>query len=203
MSFKLAFDKNLGLELFVSKHMYYDNSKKIFFSSYNTEHMIGAIGSFLLIFLNTDFEDDEDCKSFVFWFCFENLYYRKYPKIKKANQDSSIHLKLSFFEFNKELDKIIKEYKEEFLYLKYTLLKNLRLPFLLLLPICYLCFFPSHISPFKKRRRDSEISKFSPSICVWKQIRIVLQWSVLLNIKRGTKTRVVIVVIRKDVIIHP
>ena len=129
MSFKLAFDKNLGLELFVFKHMYYDKSKKIFFSSYNTEHMIDAIGSFLLIFLNTDFEDDEDCRSFVFWFCFENLYYRKYPKIKKANQDLSTHLKLSFSEFNKELDKIVKEYKEEFLYLKYTLLKNLRLPY--------------------------------------------------------------------------
>ena len=34
--------------------------RKIFFSSYNTEHMIDAIGSFLLIFLNTDFEDDEE-----------------------------------------------------------------------------------------------------------------------------------------------
>ena len=70
LSFKLAFDKNLGLELFVFKHMYYDKSKKIFFSSYNTEHMIDAIGSFLLIFLNTDFKDDEDCRSFFFWFCF-------------------------------------------------------------------------------------------------------------------------------------
>ena len=50
-------------------------------------------------------------------------------KFKKANQDSSTHLKLSFSEFNKELDKIVKEYKEEFLYLKYTLLKNLRLPY--------------------------------------------------------------------------
>ena len=47
-----------------------------------------------------------------------------------------------------------------------------------------------------KRRRNSEISKFSPSICVWKQIRIVLQWSVLLNIKRGTKTSAEIVEIR-------
>lgn len=44
------------------------------------------------------------------------------------------------------------------------------------------------IKKYIKRRRNSEISKFSPSICVWKQIRIVLQWSVLLNIKRGTKT---------------
>lgn len=33
---------------------------------------------FLLIFLNTDFENNEDCKSFIFWFCFEYLYYRKY-----------------------------------------------------------------------------------------------------------------------------
>ena len=31
---------------------------------------------------------------------------------------------LLFSEFNKELDKIVKEYKEEFLYLKYTLLKK-------------------------------------------------------------------------------
>lgn len=42
LSFKLAFDKNLGLEFFVFKHMYYDKSQKIFFSSYKTEHMIDA-----------------------------------------------------------------------------------------------------------------------------------------------------------------
>lgn len=73
LDFKLAFDKNLGLELFVFKRIYYDKSKKIFFSSYLAEHMINPIGSFLLMFSNTDFE--------------------------------------------------------EFLYLKYTLLKNLRLPY--------------------------------------------------------------------------
>ena len=115
MSFKLAFDKNLGLELFVFERIYYDKSKKIFFSSYGTEHMIDPIGSFLLIFLNTNFEDNEDCRSFVFWFCFEYLYYRKHPKIKKANQESSTHLKLSFSEFNDELDEIVKEYKDELL----------------------------------------------------------------------------------------
>ena len=38
-------------------------------------------------------------------------------------------LNISFYEFVKELDEISKEYKEEFLYLKYTLLKNLRLPY--------------------------------------------------------------------------
>lgn len=129
MSFKLAFDKNLGLEFFVFKHMYYDKSKKVFFSSYKTEHIIDALGSFLLIFLNTDFEDNEDCKSFVFWFCFEYLYYRKYPKIRKINKDSSSLLNLPFSEFNRELDGIVKENKEDFLYLKYTLLKNLRLPY--------------------------------------------------------------------------
>ena len=129
LDFKLAFDKNLGLELFVFKRIYYDKSKKIFFSSYKTDHMIDPIGSFLLIFLNTNFEDDEDFRSFVFWFCFESLYYRKHPKIKKANYNSSKHLRLSFSEFNNELNEIVKEYKEEFLYLKYTLLKNLRLPY--------------------------------------------------------------------------
>lgn len=68
-------------------------------------------------------------RSFVFWFCFEYLYYRKHPKIRKINKDSSSLLKLSFFEFNRELDEIVKENKDEFLYLKYTLLKNLRLPY--------------------------------------------------------------------------
>ena len=100
LDFKLAFDKNLGLELFVFKRIYYDKSQKIFFSSYRTEHMIDPIGSFLLIFLNTNFKDDEDCRSFVFWFCFESLYYRKHPKIKKANHNSSKHLRLLFSEFN-------------------------------------------------------------------------------------------------------
>ena len=103
--------------------------KRYFFSSYLAEHMINPIGSFLLMFLNTDFEDDEDCRSFVFWFCFESLYYKRHPKIKKANRNSSKHLRLSFSEFNIELNEIVKEYREEFLYLKYTLLKNLRLPY--------------------------------------------------------------------------
>ena len=61
LDFKLAFDKNFVLELFVFKRIYYNESKQIFFSSYRTEHMIDPIGSFLLIFLNTNFEDDEDC----------------------------------------------------------------------------------------------------------------------------------------------
>lgn len=114
LDFKLAFDKNLKLELFVFKRIYYDKSKKIFFSSYRTEHMIDLIGSFLLIFLNTNFEDDEDCRSFVFWFCFESLYYRKHPKIRKMNRDSSSLLKLSFSEFNRELDEIVKKIKMNF-----------------------------------------------------------------------------------------
>lgn len=48
--------------------MYYDKSQKIFFSSYKTEHMIDALGSFLLIFLNTDFEDNEDWDLLFFGF---------------------------------------------------------------------------------------------------------------------------------------
>lgn len=129
MNFKVAFDKNLGLEFFIFKHMYYDKNKKIFLSSFKTEHMINSLGNFLLIFLNTNFENQEDCKSFIFWFCFEYLYYRKYPKVKKTNKDSSAPLKLNFSEFNKELNEFAQENKEDFLFLKYTLLKNLRLPY--------------------------------------------------------------------------
>lgn len=129
MSFKLAFDKNLGLEFFVYKHMYYDKKKKIFLSTYKTEHMINPLGSFILMFLNTDFNNDDDCKSFIFWFCFEYLYYRKHPEIKKINEETSSLLQLTFCEFNRELDEIAQENKDEFLYIKYTLLKNLRLPY--------------------------------------------------------------------------
>lgn len=129
MNFKVAFDKNSGLEFFVFKHMYYDKKEKIIFSSLQTEHMINALGTFLLIFLNTDFENQEDCKSFISRFCFEYLYYRKYPEVKKINKNSSTLLKLSLFEFNKELNEIAQENKENFLYVKYTLLKNLRLPY--------------------------------------------------------------------------
>ena len=127
--YKIAFDKKDELEIFVFNHMFYDSEKKIFFSTYKMEHFIGPIGSFLLMFLNTDFENDDECKSFIFWFCFENLYYQKYPEIKQTNRKTISHLKLSFSEFVKELDEISNENKEEFLYLKQTLLKNLRLPY--------------------------------------------------------------------------
>lgn len=80
---------------------------------------------FLLIFLNTDFEDIKDCKSFIFWFCFENLYYRKHPKLKKE----SSRLVLPYSEFHRELNILAEDKKDEFLYVKYTLLKNLRLPY--------------------------------------------------------------------------
>ena len=129
MYYKIAFDNKDELEIFIFNHMFYDPKKKIFFSTYKMEHFIAPIGSFLLMFLNTDFKNDDECKSFIFWFCFENLYYQKYPEIKQANKKSSTKLKLSFSEFVKELDEISKENKEEFLYLKYTLLKNLRLPY--------------------------------------------------------------------------
>ena len=98
---KIAFDKENELEIFIYNHMFYDPQKKVFFSTYKTEHLIGPIGSFLLMFLNTDFENDDECKSFIFWYCFENLYYKKYPEIKQANRKSTSHLKLSFYKFVK------------------------------------------------------------------------------------------------------
>lgn len=71
---KIAFDKENELEIFIYDHMFYDPQKKVFFSTYKVEHLIGPIGSFLLMFLNTDFKNDDECKSFIFWYCFENLY---------------------------------------------------------------------------------------------------------------------------------
>lgn len=64
-----------------------------------------------------------------FGFVLKAYIIKDIPKSKKANRNSSKHLRLSFSEFNNELNEIVKEYREEFLYLKYTLLKNLRLPY--------------------------------------------------------------------------
>ena len=126
---KIAFDKEVNLEIFIYNHMFYDPKKKLFFSAYRPKHLIGPIGSFLLMFLNTDFENYDECLSFIFWFCFENLYYRKYPEIKEKDIKNSTKLQLTFSEFFEELEEYTKENKEEFLYLKHTLLKNLRLPY--------------------------------------------------------------------------
>ena len=126
MDFHLAFDKNADLEFLVYKHMYYDKDKNVYFSSFKSNQLINLIGTFLLIFLNTDFEDIEDCQSFIFWFCFESIYYRKHPKSKA---EKSTQLVLSYSEFHKELKTLAEENKEDFIYLKNTLLKNLRLPY--------------------------------------------------------------------------
>ena len=129
MKFKVAFDKESNLEFFVYNHLYYDPKKQIFFSTYMTNELIGPIGSFLIEFLNTNFENNAERNSFVFWYCYENLYYRKYPEIKEKNSNNSRKLKLTASEFFTGLNEISKENKEEFLYLKHTLLKNLRLPY--------------------------------------------------------------------------
>ena len=129
LKFKVAFDKESNLEFFVYNHLYYDPKKQIFFSTYMTNELIGPSGSFLIEFLNTNFENNAERNSFVFWYCYENLYYRKYPEIKEKNSNNSRKLKLTASEFFTGLNEISKENKEEFLYLKQTLLKNLRLPY--------------------------------------------------------------------------
>lgn len=129
MSYKIAFDKNLGLEFLVFPTMYQDKKTKLFFSPFQNANIISPIGTFLLIFLNTDFKNIDNCISFIYKFCFEDLYYSKYPEIKQLNKASITNLKVSSYEFLEEINELAQETQRDFLYLKYTLLKMLRLPY--------------------------------------------------------------------------
>lgn len=73
MSFGIAFDKDENLEFMIYRDMIYNND--VFYSEPIFKKYISPIGSFLLMFLNTNFEDEPECASFIYNFCFESLYF--------------------------------------------------------------------------------------------------------------------------------
>lgn len=101
MPFHIAFDRDKGLEFILFKSTGYN--EKIFFTSSRPQSIADHIGTFLLMFLNTDFENFEDCSAFIYHFCFANFYREKYPD--KVPKNYLYSVKLTPKEFVKELKK--------------------------------------------------------------------------------------------------
>ena len=125
MSFNIAFDKENNLELFLFNKITYENNYLI--SNMFHEPQVARLGTLLLLFLNTNFENDNECAAFISRFCFPELYLNKYPN--REFNHSIIKIKLTKEEFYKELKYFVKKEKDDFLFLKHTLLKNLNLPY--------------------------------------------------------------------------
>lgn len=127
MSFEIAFDKNENLEFMIYRDM--NVKDNMFYSEPIFKKHIAPIGTFLLMFLNTNFENESECASFIYNFCFQSLYYRKYPEKKEDLTISFIQLSLSPKEFIIELKELVKGEQEYFLYVKNIFLENLNLPY--------------------------------------------------------------------------
>lgn len=125
MPYHIAFDRDESLEFFLFKTTAY--RKEMFCTTNKPIAIQDNIGTLLLMFLNTDFEDFEQCSSFIYHFCFHNFYREKYPNKIPKNYLYSIQLKPK--EFVTELKSIAIHYQPSFLYVKHTLLKNLNLPY--------------------------------------------------------------------------
>jgi len=127
MSFGIAFDKDENLEFLIYRNIIHKNN--MFYSEPIFKKHIEPIGTFLLMFLNTNFENEIDCASFIYNFCFESLYYTKYPEKKDDIRISFIKLNLHPKEFVTQIKQLVKNEQEFFLYIKNIFLKNLNLPY--------------------------------------------------------------------------
>ena len=125
MPFHIAFDRDKSLEFFLFKTTAY--RKEMFCTTNKPMAIQDNIGTFLLLFLNTDFEILEECSSFIYHFCFHNFYRGKYPD--KVPKNYLYSIKVTPKELVTELKAMVKEYKGMFLYVKHTFLKNLNLPY--------------------------------------------------------------------------
>ena len=125
MSFSIAFDTEKNLTIFLSDEMIYENNC-IYPKPFSRIKKLRT-GYLLLQFLNTDFEDDNDCAAFIYEYCFKSFYLRKHPETKEKL--NLIAFKLTKEQFYYELKDFVKKVKANFLYFKHTLLKILNLPY--------------------------------------------------------------------------
>ena len=69
MAFFIAFDKENNIEILLYRKVF--NDKKYYFSIANHQYLIRNIGYFLLEFLNTDLENPNEFKKFIYKYTFE------------------------------------------------------------------------------------------------------------------------------------
>ena len=124
MKLNIAFEKETKLEFLLYNKIFEHNS--IYFSNPVQQSKRAKIGSFLVCFLNTNFENIYECADFISKYCFENYYKLHYP-------DHPISFKFIRYAFDSKdykriLYHISKEEQERFIYAKEIFLKNLKLP---------------------------------------------------------------------------
>ena len=131
MGFCIAFDKDENKEFMLYDKMVTKNNGIIYANSSNKLH-VGNIGTFLLMFLNTDFTNIDSCRAFILDFYFKPLFKSKYSWMN----DLYLHRPLDeimFYipkeDFLKELLYIAKEEQDYLIYAKNVLLKGLLLPY--------------------------------------------------------------------------
>lgn len=125
MKYGLAYNREDNLEYFLFQEMHHSKDKV--FSAKRPLYLTFEIGALLLMFLNTDFEDIFECETFIYEFCFNTLYYRKYPD--KKIQYYLARIVLDKHEFLEELHSMAKEEQEMLLYFKHYFLRYLSLPY--------------------------------------------------------------------------
>lgn len=124
MGFYIAFDKTKNLEFLLYKEII--KIKNICFLDPLFRCHRKPIGSFLLLFLNTNFEDLEELSKFIQNYSFENLFYKHNPKFEIPTK--FIYLSLKADGFEEILKEIFIKEQFEFLYAKNLILKLLNLP---------------------------------------------------------------------------
>lgn len=125
MYFYIAFDKSTNTEYLLYKDMIHKGN--IYYSEPMSKCLIVPIGTFLLNFLNTDFEGT-GIGHFIRKYCYESIYFQKYPERKKDGLNF-VHLELNEHDYLLNLFQFMRSEKDEFIYMQNLFLKNLNLPY--------------------------------------------------------------------------
>jgi len=108
MSFYVTFDKDENKEFLLFRNMI--KKGNITYSEPLWKKHIAPIGTFLLMFLNTDFTDEGFGGIFIRHYCFESLYYEQHPEEKQKNSGKFISLQFEGLKYDLELWHLIREY---------------------------------------------------------------------------------------------
>lgn len=110
--FYIAFDKTTNTEYLLYKDMIHKGN--IYYSEPMSKCLIVPIGTFLLNFLNTDFEGT-GIGHFIRKYCYESIYFLKYPE-KKKDGLNFVHLELNEHDYLLNLFQFMKSEKNDLNY---------------------------------------------------------------------------------------
>lgn len=125
MKLYIAFEKETKQEFLLYNKVFQQDD--IYFSNPIAQSMRSQIGSFLIIFLNTNFENVDECADFISNYCFENYLELNYPELPISFKFIRYAFKTN--NYKKVLSHIIEEEQDQLIYAKEIFLKNLNLPY--------------------------------------------------------------------------